>query len=146
MYGSVVVRKVLTEQLPLIPEVVAAVSDRMHGGAFAPQGWAYPFVVYYAQPGTAVYGGAIGHGAPSDETLTLILRFIDQNTGIGRIYPAAQAALAYFDGLRVSTTDGASTYDFTFNPTGEWPLTEYSDGGMVYQELGNTFGLTIYKR
>src|SRR5690348_14310290 len=136
MYGSVVVRKVLTEQLPLIPEVVAAVSDRMHGGQFAPQGWAYPFVVYYAQPGTAQYGGAIGHGLPTSETLTLIVRFIDQRTSIDRIYPAAQAALAYLDGLRVSTTDGAATYDFTFNPTGEWPLMEYSDGGKVYQELG----------
>lgn len=145
MYGSVYVRQVMKAELPTIPEVVAAVGNRLHGGQIAPQGWAYPFAIYYAQPGTSHYGGAVGHGAETSETLGFVMRLIDQNTTISRIFPAVDAAYRHFDGKSFAVAQDGATYTFTFNATGEWPLAEYSDGGTVFQDMGHVYELTVYK-
>lgn len=146
MFGSKIVSAIIYDHLSAIPEVTAAVGDRIIGLTIVPQGVTLPVCLSY--PEFSSYDGALGNrqggaGEINFEQMRFVIRLICKGMDTTPIDAAADAQLDHFDGLSVDVNVNGTMYYVTFTAQGEIPLTSLLDGGTFYRQLGTVYGVEI---
>ena len=124
------------EQALTVPEVVAAVDDRVVNLAAIPKSMVLPALLHYAE--------AVNYGGPLDEDfihseIRYVFRFVCKGESTEPIADAAAALRLHLNG----SYGYFGSYQLEWLATGEWPITTVIDEGEIYRQLGVYYQVNV---
>ena len=144
MIGSEIVSQVISDQLPLIPEVVTTVHTRIRNGMRLPQQMALPACLFY--PEFSHYPQeAIGSVSITGEEMRYVIAFICKGASTNSIVAATKAQLDHFKDLTVDVEIDGIWGQVSFRANGEVLPVDISDGATDYRRLGTVYLVDINK-
>jgi len=146
MFGTEEAAKVIIRELKAVPDVAAAIADRIKFLPIYPGDMAHPGVLVY--PMFTQYDGPISEdGTPTFERVDMEVRFIDKGTSANRIRAAAKAALGHLaGGFYQETIDGVNwTVTLTATAEASQPALIDQQTGEIYRQLGTVFTVEFHR-